>query len=155
VIDGTIKANLSLGYPISDISDEYCWDSLKMARLDDFVKSLPKHLLTYVGDRGTRLSGGQRQRLGIARALITSPKLLILDEATSSLDGVTESEISESLRELRSQVTLIVIAHRLSTVVNADRIYFMDNGAVKGVGTFEELKFSHPEFLIQAKLMGL
>ncbi len=155
VIDGTIKANLSLGYPINDISDEYCWDSLKMARLDDFVKSLPKHLSTYVGDRGTRLSGGQRQRLGIARALITSPKLLILDEATSSLDGVTESEISESLRELRSQVTLIVIAHRLSTVVNADRIYFMDKGAVKGVGTFEELKFSHPEFLIQAKLMGL
>lgn len=155
VINGTIKENLSLGYPVDEISDEYCWDSLKIARLEDFVKSLPNQLATYVGDRGTRLSGGQRQRLGIARALITNPKLLILDEATSSLDGVTESEISESLRGLKGQVTLIVIAHRLSTVVNADRIYFMEKGVVKGVGTFEELKRNHPEFLTQAELMGL
>ena len=155
VINGTIKENLCLGYPVDEISDEYCWESLKRARLDDFVKSLPNHLVTHVGDRGTRLSGGQRQRLGIARALITNPKLLILDEATSSLDGVTESEISESLRGLKGQVTLIVIAHRLSTVVNADRIYFMEKGVVKGVGTFEELKRNHPEFLTQAELMGL
>ena len=155
VINGTIKENLCLGYPVDEISDEYCWESLKIARLDDFVKSLSNHLATHVGDRGTRLSGGQRQRLGIARALITNPKLLILDEATSSLDGVTESEISESLRGLKGQVTLIVIAHRLSTVVNADRIYFMEKGVVKGVGTFEELKRNHPEFLTQAELMGL
>ena len=155
VINGTIKENICLGYPVDEISDEYCWESLKIARLDDFVKSLPNCLVTHVGDRGTRLSGGQRQRLGIARALITNPKLLILDEATSSLDGVTESEISESLRGLKGQVTLIVIAHRLSTVVNADRIYFMEKGVVKGVGTFEELKRNHPEFLTQAELMGL
>ena len=155
VLNGTIKENICLGYPVDEISDEYCWESLKIARLDDFVKSLSNHLATHVGDRGTRLSGGQRQRLGIARALITNPKLLILDEATSSLDGVTESEISESLRGLKGQVTLIVIAHRLSTVVNADRIYFMKKGVVKGVGTFEELKRNHPEFLTQAELMGL
>lgn len=155
VINGTIKENLCLGYPVDEISDEYCWESLKTARLDDFVKSLPNQLATHVGDRGTRLSGGQRQRLGIARALITSPKLLILDEATSSLDGVTESEISESLIGLRGQVTLIVIAHRLSTVKNADRIYFMEKGAIKGVGPFEELKRNQPEFLAQAELMGL
>ncbi len=155
VINGTIKENLCLGYPVDEISDEYCWESLKIARLDDFVKLLPNHLVTHVGDRGTRLSGGQRQRLGIARALITNPKLLILDEATSSLDGVTEYEISESLRGLKGQVTLIVIAHRLSTVVNADRIYFMEKGVVKGVGTFEELKHNHTEFLTQAELMGL
>ena len=155
IINGTIKENLCLGYPVDEISDEYCWESLKIARLDDFVKSLPNHLVTHVGDRGTRLSGGQRQRLGIARALITNPKLLILDEATSSLDGVTESKISESLRGLKGQVTLIVIAHRLSTVVNADRIYFMGKGSIKGVGTFEELKRNHPEFLTQAELMGL
>ena len=155
VINGTIKENICLGFPADEIPDEYCWDSLKIARLDDFVKSLPNHLATYVGDRGTRLSGGQRQRLGIARALITKPKLLILDEATSSLDGVTESEISESLRGLKGQITLIVIAHRLSTVVNADRIYFMEKGLVKGVGTFEELKRNHPKFLAQAELMGL
>ena len=87
--------------------------------------------------------------------MITNPKLLILDEATSSLDGITESEISESLRGLKGQVTLIVIAHRLSTVVSADRIYFMEKGIVKGVGTFAELKRNHPEFLTQAELMGL
>jgi ATP-binding cassette, subfamily B, bacterial PglK len=155
IIDGTIKENLTLGFPDNEISEKYCWESLKIARLDDFVKSLPNQLGTYVGDRGTRLSGGQKQRLGIARALITNPKLLILDEATSSLDGITESEISEALRALKGAVTLIVIAHRLSTVVGADRIYFMEEGRIKGVGTFEQLKRDYPEFLTQAELMGL
>ena len=155
VIDGTIKENLTLGYHASEVPDEDCWESLKIARLDDYVKSLPNELATQVGDRGTSLSGGQRQRLGIARALITSPKLLILDEATSSLDGVTEFEISDSLKGLKGQMTIIVIAHRLSTVVNADKIYYMEKGKVRGVGTFEELKQNHPEFLIQAEKMGL
>lgn len=155
VIEGTIKENLGLGFLASDIEDEYCWDSLKTARLEDFVVSLPNKLETFVGDRGFRLSGGQRQRLGIARALMTSPKLLILDEATSSLDGLTEFEISEALRGLKGEITLIVIAHRLSTVVNADRIYFLEAGSVRGVGTFEDLKTKHPEFLTQAELMGL
>ena len=155
VINGTIKENLALGYLTNEVLDEYCWESLKLARLDDFVRSLPDRLETQVGDRGTRLSGGQKQRLGIARALITKPKLLILDEATSSLDGITESEISAELRNLKGKVTLIVIAHRLSTVVNADRIYFVESGTVKGVGTFFELKSAHPEFLEQARLMGI
>ena len=155
IIDGTIKENLTLGFLAHEISEEYCWESLKIARLNDFVESLPNQLGTYVGDRGTRLSGGQKQRLGIARALITNPKLLILDEATSSLDGITESEISEALRALKGAVTLIVIAHRLSTVVGADRIYFMEEGQIKGVGTFEQLKRDYPEFLTQAELMGL
>lgn len=155
VINGTVKENLALGYPDREVLDGYCWESLKQAHLEDFVKSLPNQLDTYVGDRGTRLSGGQKQRLGIARALITNPKLLILDEATSSLDGITESEISEELRNLKGEVTLIVIAHRLSTIVSADRIYFIDSGIIKGVGTFSELKAAHPEFLEQASLMGL
>jgi ABC-type multidrug transport system fused ATPase/permease subunit len=155
VVNGTIRENLGLGYPAHEIIDQYCWESLKTARLEDFVRSLPQQLDTPVGDRGTRLSGGQRQRLGIARALITQPKLLILDEATSSLDGVTESEISDALRGLRDEITLIVIAHRLSTVVGADKIYFMEDGTVKGVGTFEELKANYPDFLTQAELLGL
>jgi ABC-type multidrug transport system fused ATPase/permease subunit len=155
VINGTIRENLGLGYQATEINEEFCWESLRIARLDNFVKNLPNQLDTYVGDRGTRLSGGQRQRLGIARALITKPKLLILDEATSSLDGITESEISDALRRLKGEVTLIVIAHRLSTVVNADRIYFMHDGIVKGVGNFEELKRAHSDFLTQAELMGL
>lgn len=155
IINGTIKENLALGFPVYEVSDEYCWESLNIAQLDKFVESLPKKLDTQVGDRGTRLSGGQRQRLGIARALITKPKLLILDEATSSLDGVTEFEISQALRGLKGTVTLIVIAHRLSTVVSADKIYFLDDGTIRGVGTFEQLKKDYPEFLAQAKLMGL
>jgi ABC-type multidrug transport system fused ATPase/permease subunit len=154
-IDGTIRENLGLGYNLKDIADKYCWESLKIASLEDFVKSLPDQLDEYVGDRGTRLSGGQRQRLGIARALLTSPKMLILDEATSALDGITEFEISESLRALQGEMTLIVIAHRLSTILKADRIYFLDGGEVKGVGKFEELKEGYPEFLAQAQLMGL
>jgi ABC-type multidrug transport system fused ATPase/permease subunit len=119
------------------------------------VETLPDKLDSFVGDRGTQLSGGQRQRLGIARALITSPRLLILDEATSALDGITESEISDSLRNIKTQTTLIIIAHRLSTVTEADRVYFMDRGTIKGVGTFSELKSKIPEFLVQAELMGL
>jgi ABC-type multidrug transport system fused ATPase/permease subunit len=155
IIDGTLRENLGLGYPPSLLTDEICWEVLALARLDDFIRSLPDGLDTQVGDRGTRLSGGQRQRLGIARSLVTRPKLLILDEATSSLDGLTESEISESLRKLKGDVTLIVIAHRLSTVVDADRIYFLDSGVVRAVGTFDELKTISPEFRVQAELMGL
>jgi ABC-type multidrug transport system fused ATPase/permease subunit len=137
------------------INGTICWEALQVAHLGDFVKTLSHQLDTFVGDRGTSLSGGQRQRLGIARALITRPKLLFLDEATSSLDGVTEYEISESLKKFRGEMTLVVIAHRLSTVVNADRIYFLERGKVKSFGTFEELKTNTPEFLEQAKLMGL
>jgi ABC-type multidrug transport system fused ATPase/permease subunit len=155
IIDGTLRENLGLGYPSSLLTDEICWEVLALARLDEFIKSLPDGLDTQVGDRGTRLSGGQRQRLGIARSLVTRPKLLILDEATSALDGLTESEISESLRKLKGDVTLIVIAHRLSTVVDADRIYFLDSGEVRAVGTFDELKTISPEFRVQAELMGL
>ena len=102
-----------------------------------------------------QLSGGQKQRLGIARALITNPRLLILDEATSSLDGITELGISDQLKKLKTKTTLIVIAHRLSTVVKADRIYFMQDGIIKSEGTFEFLKLQNPEFLAQAELMGL
>ena len=155
VIEGTIRENLGIGFPMQEIQDEHCWQSLRLARLDQFILSLPKQLETYVGERGTRLSGGQRQRLGIARALISNPKLLILDEATSSLDGATESEISDALRSLKGELTLVVVAHRLSTVIHADRIYFMEAGYVKGFGTFEELKVKYPEFLTQAELMGL
>ncbi len=155
VINGTFRENLALGFPASELSDEMCWEALQVAHLDDFVRTLPNQLETSVGDRGTSLSGGQRQRLGIARALITRPRLLFLDEATSSLDGVTEYELSESLKSFIGEMTLIVIAHRLSTVVSADRIYFLERGFVKNVGTFEELKVKTPEFLEQAKLMGL
>jgi ABC-type bacteriocin/lantibiotic exporter with double-glycine peptidase domain len=112
-------------------------------------------LETQVGERGTRMSGGQRQRLGIARALFTKPKLLVLDEATSALDGETEAAISQAIQELRGNVTVIMIAHRLSTVRNADSVIYMDKGKVIAIGTFEEVRAKVPDFDRQAKLMGL
>lgn len=155
VINGSIRENLGLGFSIEEITDEFCWESLRIAKLESFVRSLPKQLDSYVGDRGTLLSGGQKQRLGIARALVTKPKLLILDEATSSLDSATEADVSEALRAMKGDVTLMIVAHRLSTVISADRIYFMGDGMVKGVGTFQELKENNLEFFRQAELMGL
>jgi ABC-type multidrug transport system fused ATPase/permease subunit len=108
-----------------------------------------------VGDRGTKLSGGQRQRLGIARALVSKPKLLILDEATSSLDGKSEADISDSINEFRGEVTTLVIAHRLSTIRNADKVIYMNKGKIEYSGTFDEVRRNVPEFDNQAKLMGL
>ena len=155
IINGTIRENICLGYSADQINEEICWESLRLAKLDGFVKNLSKGLDHFVGDRGTRLSGGQRQRLGIARALITRPRMLILDEATSSLDGVTEAEISDSFRSLKGETTLIVIAHRLSTVIDADRILYIEDGKILDSGKFEELKVRVPRFKEQAKAMGL
>jgi ABC-type multidrug transport system fused ATPase/permease subunit len=155
IINGSVRENLALGFQPEVAIDEFCWESLDKAKLADFVRSLPRGLDTQVGDRGTRLSGGQKQRLGIARALMSRPQILILDEATSSLDGVTELAISKELHSLKGSLTIIVVAHRLSTIVEADRIYFLDKGAVRGVGTFSELKNSEVQFAEQAKLLGL
>lgn len=155
IIDGTIKENLGIGFSDTEISDDLCWESLRYAQLLDFVSQLPEGLKTQVGDRGTKLSGGQKQRLGIARALITNPKILIMDEATSALDGVTEMEVSEQLKSLQHKMTLIVIAHRFSTILGADRIYFMRDGSIQGSGTFLELKKSNIEFQKLAKYAGL
>jgi ABC-type multidrug transport system fused ATPase/permease subunit len=104
---------------------------------------------------GIRLSGGQRQRIGIARALLSEPKVLVLDEATSSMDGKTESDISNALTSLNGRVTTIVIAHRLSTIRSADRVVFMREGRVVSSGNFDELRRLVPDFDIQARLMGL
>lgn len=155
IINGSIKQNLCLGFDQDDVDDEKCWKALRQAHLEDYVRSRPNELKHLVGDRGSRLSGGQRQRLGIARALVTSPRLLILDEATSSLDALTEAQISDSLKALKGEITLIVIAHRLSTIVNADRIYLIDEGKIKGYGTFKELTQQFPNFQSQAELMGI
>jgi ABC-type multidrug transport system fused ATPase/permease subunit len=155
VINGSIRENLGLGYDLSEISDEFCWESLKIAQLSDFVRNLQFGLDTHVGDRGTQLSGGQRQRLGIARAMITRPKLLILDEATSALDGITEFEIADSLKNIQTEVTLLLVAHRLSTIKDADRIYLLSESRVSAVGTFSQLKATSEEFASQARLMGL
>jgi ABC-type multidrug transport system fused ATPase/permease subunit len=155
ILDGTILENVSAGFPISEAHENHVNRSLEIAHLSDFVKSLPEGVQTQVGDRGSRLSGGQRQRLGIARAMFTNPKLVVFDEATSSLDGETESSISRAVFELKGKITVITIAHRLSTVRYADQVIYMADGSVRAIGTFEEVRNLVPDFDRQAKLMGL
>jgi ABC-type bacteriocin/lantibiotic exporter with double-glycine peptidase domain len=155
ISNGTIRTNVSLGYSFSTDYDESVTRAIEMAQLTQFVSSLPLGLDSHVGDRGAKISGGQRQRLGIARALFTHPRLLILDEATSSLDGEIEAAISDAIHELRGQVTVVIIAHRLSTVRNADNVFYLDSGQVIASGTFEEVRKQVPNFDQQAKLMGL
>ena len=146
IFDGDFRSNIALGMNISDFTDDQFWEALMNAQLHEFVSSLPEGLSTKVGSLGARLSGGQKQRLGIARALITKPKLLVLDEATSALDNVTEFEITKSLRELRREVTIVVIAHRLSTIKDADEIIYLDNQNVLSRGTYEHLAAEIPNF---------
>jgi ABC-type multidrug transport system fused ATPase/permease subunit len=155
IIDGTIKENVALGFPDELVNDQEVWDALKNALLSELVEELPGKLNSYVGDRGVNLSGGQRQRLGIARALFTKPKLLILDEATSSLDGRTESAVSQAIQAMHGTVTVITIAHRLSTVKNSDRVLYLDNGRLVAQGSFSEVRNLVSDFDEQAKLMGL
>jgi ABC-type multidrug transport system fused ATPase/permease subunit len=155
ISNGTIRENVSLGFPAELASDELVKSALKVANLSDFVAGLPQGVDTPVGERGTRISGGQRQRLGIARAMFTKPHLLVLDEATSSLDGETEASISAAIHALRGSTTVVMIAHRLSTVRNADIVVYMSKSKIIATGTFEEVRNVVPDFDLQAKSMGL
>ena len=155
ITSGTIRENIGLGYPVSEATDELVNSALKVAHLDEFVSNLPDGIDTQVGERGAKISGGQRQRIGIARAMFTRPKLLVLDEATSSLDGETEASISEAIHEMRGSTTVLIIAHRLSTIRNADQVVYLSSGKIVATGTFEEVRKAVPNFDYQAKIMGL
>jgi ABC-type multidrug transport system fused ATPase/permease subunit len=155
ITNSTIRENITMGYESSLIPDEAIWNALKLAQLDEMVMSLPEGLNAHVGDRGAKLSGGQRQRLGIARALLTKPKLLVLDEATSSLDGETEANIAEALTSLERDVTVILVAHRLSSVRTSKKVIYLHEGRVISQGPFEYVRKEVPDFDRQAKLMGL
>ena len=155
LVTGSVRDNVALGLPSEFVDDDLVWEALERAHLASFLKSAREGLDTIVGERGFRLSGGQRQRLGIARALFTRPKLLILDEATSSLDSETEQSISNTLRELEGHVTTITVAHRLATVRLVDQIVFLKDGKLVTKGTFEEVRDSVPDFHRQAALLGL
>ena len=155
VANGTIRENVALGYPLEAATDELVSDAISIASLAEFVSSLPEGLDTHLGERGAKISGGQRQRIGIARALFTKPKLLVLDEATSALDGDTEVSISSDIQKLKGSTTVVLIAHRLSTVRDADLVLYMDKGEIVARGTFEEVRNAVPDFDRQAKLMGL
>ena len=155
ITNGTIRENVSLGYPPEESQDERVWQALRLAQLNQVVEKLLGDLDSAVGDRGARMSGGQRQRLGIARAMYTSPRLLVLDEATSSLDGQTESDLAGAINNLKGEVTVIMIAHRLSSVRMVDRVVYMEAGQVIASGSFEDVRKRVPNFDKQAELMGL
>lgn len=155
MIDGTLRQNVSMGFPDSDATDERVLFALKIALLEEFVKSLPDGLETNIGTRGTKLSGGQRQRLGIARAFFTKPKLLFLDESTSALDAQTENEMIQALEGVKYDITMVIVAHRLSTIQSSKQLLYMDSGRILARGDFEEVRKRVPDFAIQANLMGL
>lgn len=139
LVDESLRANVALGVPESEIDDEKVRTALQRARLSDLVAQLPDGIHTRLGERGLRLSGGQRQRVALARAFYHERDVLVLDEATSALDQDTERQIVDEIRHLRGTRTLVVIAHRLSTVRHCDRIYRLDRGRVVQVGTFDEV----------------
>ena len=151
----SIRENVGLGYPKEVATEDLINSALHVSYLAKFVSSLPQGLNTLVGERGVNISGGQRQRLGIARAMFTNPLLLALDEATSALDGETEASITQSIQNLRGLVTVVMIAHRLSTVRDADVVVYMAEGRIITTGTFEEVRKAVPDFDRQAKLMSL
>lgn len=128
--DDTIRKNIAFGVREEDIDDQAVQQAIHQAQLDDFIEGLPEGLETFVGDRGVRISGGQRQRIGIARALYQNPEILVMDEATSALDNETENAVMESIHHLQGEKTMIIIAHRLTTIRNADLIYEVGEGGI-------------------------
>ena len=153
--NSSVKANVALGLPEAFVSDEDVWEALRQANMADVVRGLPEGLQSRVGEGGVRLSGGQRQRLGLARALLTKPRLLVLDEATSALDAETEESITQMLAALQGDVTMVVVAHRLSTVRTVDQVVYLEEGVVVASGTFAEVRLAVPSLERQAQLMGL
>ena len=141
---GTIRANLCYGLNDGvDISDKRLWEVSKMAYADQFLKEFPQQLATEVGERGVKLSGGQRQRIAIARAFLRDPKILLMDEATASLDSQSEGIVQQALIRLMEGRTTLVIAHRLATIVHADKIIFIEKGEITGIGSHKELIRTH------------
>ena len=135
MLDDTIRKNVAFGIAGEEIDEERLWEVLKEAQLDEFVRGLPEGVNTSIGERGIRISGGQRQRIGIARALYYDPEVLILDEATSSIDTHTELLVQEGIEALLAGRTSFVIAHRLSTIQNADEILVVNHGEIVEQGT--------------------
>lgn len=154
VFDGTIAQNVALTWS-DEVDEEQVWRALDAAQLRGTVEARAGGIHERVGERGIALSGGQRQRLGIARALYVEPLVLVLDEATSALDTTTEAAVAEALRELRGRVTVISVAHRLSTIRGYDQICFMQDGRIAALGTFDEVVAAAPDFAQQAVLAGL
>jgi len=146
LLNDTLTTNVAFGVPRDEIDRARVREVVRMAQLEDLVDELPEGLETVVGERGVRLSGGQRQRIGLARALYRRPRVLVLDEATSALDNVTEHEIAKTLGALQGTLTIVIVAHRLSTVRHADTLVFLKGGQVQAEGTFEEVRAANADF---------
>lgn len=145
ILNASVRDNICLGYEADQVDDLLVWNAVRASHLDEFVLSLEAGLDTVIGDGGQGLSGGQRQRIGIARALLTQPRLILFDEATSSLDAKTEKSITETLKKLKGQTTIIVIAHRLTSIEGSDLLLILENGEVRDYGRMTELVRHHPE----------
>jgi len=152
LLDATLRQNVAFGIDEDEIDDEEFRRAIELAHLDEFVATLADGVETELGENGIRLSGGQRQRVGIARALYRDPEVLIMDEATSSLDSETESEITKAIQELSGKKTVIVIAHRFSTVHKCDELLFLKDGRVQDHGPFSQLMKRNTEFRRMVKL---
>jgi ABC-type multidrug transport system fused ATPase/permease subunit len=155
MIFGTIAQNIALGLEVEEIDEHKLNKSISEANLTDYIDSLPNGVHTDIGKRKDELSGGQLQRIGLARALYTEPKLLIMDEATSALDAESENEINKALDRMRKKVTVLLIAHRLNTIQRSDIVFFLEGGRIEAAGTFAELLKSNETVRNLAKLMNV
>jgi ATP-binding cassette, subfamily B, bacterial PglK len=144
--DDSLRRNIALGIDDQGVDERRVVTAVQMAQLERLVAGLPRGLDSLLGERGARLSGGERQRVGIARALYHDPDLLVFDEATSALDLQTETALNAAMEALRGRKTLLVVAHRLSSVRRCDRVIFLVNGRIKGCGSYDELLDGDPEF---------
>lgn len=150
--DASILENVAFAIERKDIDVERAKEALHMAQLDDLIERLPEGIETRIGERGVQISGGQRQRLGIARALYLQARVLVFDEATSALDGITERRVMEDIQRFSSQMTVVMIAHRLATVKECDIIYMLEDGQVSDAGTYEDLASRNHTFQMMANL---
>jgi len=146
LLDSSIEKNIAFGVPDHEIDREKIIEAAKLANMHDFICQLPENYEFQVGERGAKLSGGQKQRIGIARALYKNPSVIVFDEATSALDNATEQQILNEIHKISLNKTVIMIAHRLSSIESSDDIIFFCNGSVKSTGTFSELLVSSPDF---------
>jgi ATP-binding cassette, subfamily B, bacterial PglK len=144
--DDTIRNNIAFGINEEEINEAKIKKAVEVAHLEEFIEKLPKGLDTFIGERGIRLSGGQRQRIGIARALYDNPEILVMDEATSSLDNITEKFVIEAIEKLKKDRTIIIIAHRLTTVKNCDTLYILKDGKIIAQGNYEKLLKENKDF---------
>jgi ATP-binding cassette subfamily C protein len=153
IFPGTVRENIQVGMGDQEVPDSKIWKVLSQVQLENHVKLMSQGLDSQLGEFGNVLSGGQRQRIGIARALLSSPKILVMDESTSALDSETENSILEVLKNLQPRLTIVAIAHRLSTLANSDRIIYVAGGRIEAQGTFKEVLENHAGFKRQIKTL--